>query len=96
VHVLSLPGPTVIDHSWKKPLAVTTNILALLLLEVEVGDSSPTSPASSKGAAMAQWLRILGGDPFLIVTKQRSDSTISLIEFGITDASSPAAMPLLV
>jgi hypothetical protein len=38
---------------------------------------------------------MLGGDPFLIVRKQRSDSTMSLIEFGITDASSPAAMPLL-
>lgn len=41
------------------------------------------------------YLRIFAGDPFRIVTKQRSESTMSLIESGITADSSPAAVRLL-
>lgn len=41
------------------------------------------------------YLRTFAGDPLRIVTKQRSESTMSLIESGITADSNPAAVRLL-
>ncbi len=41
------------------------------------------------------YLRIPGGEPFRMVMKQRSESTMSLMESGITDANNPAAAVLL-
>lgn len=41
------------------------------------------------------YLRTFAGDPLRIVTKQRSESTMSLIESGITADSNPDAVRLL-